>query len=211
MTARITTHRAESSHYTRDCLPIVAACQQSAEMTVRAAQMVILSIRYPFLDLAMPMADVDAHGAESRFIYGWKRDSLAYVVRNAGALHSIARALYTQEIALADAVLAFSAVPGLGIVKASFLAQLTAGDGACLDAHNVDSLGLARTAFKFPKTLTVDAQRARIAAYNAAWQTVGDSAWWWDRWCDARATKRAARGVTGADVSRLHRTLILGG
>jgi hypothetical protein len=202
--------RRARGHFATDCLPIVAACQSDAEIFTRAAQFVIATIRFPFQSVPMAMADIDALGQESRFVYGWKRDSLRYIAEHKSELHASARACAKGKLSLDSLLLAFLAVPGLGIVKASFLAQLSVGNGACIDAHNLRAMGLSETAFRLSKALTVRTVQQRIAAYNGAWRAIGDSAHWWNVWCDNLATLRAAHFADGAHVSRLHREIILG-
>lgn len=209
--------------FTTDCLWIANQAQNSADVFPGIAALVSLSIQQPFWMLPRQVADVVKRDYASPFLWGHKAGSLHYVRANKRALHASARACYEGDKSLDDLILDYLAIPGLGIVKASFLAQMTVGDGACLDTLNLRTLGLREDAFKTPKTLQVKTIRARIAAYNATWRSVGDSAHWWDSWCDLVAsrthidvgtTRRRTIGSAGADVhavSRLHRLAITGG
>lgn len=207
------------SPFTQDCLWIVEHAQRSADTFPGIAALVLLSIRQPFYLMGTQVADVARNDYASRFLFGWKSAGLHYVRANKKALHASARACHDGTKTLDDLILDYLAVPGLGIVKASFLAQMTVGDGACLDTLNLRTLGLSETAFRLSKTLTVKTVKARIAAYNAVWRSVGDSAHWWDSWCDLVAGRShnvlgRAIGSAGAlshQVSRLHRIAITGG
>ena len=208
-----------STHFARDCLWIVDQVQNGPpESIVGVAALCMLSIQQPFWMMPRQMADLAENGISSVYLFGAKRSGLAYVMRNRRELHKSALAYADGRISLDTLILDYLAVPSLGIVKASFLAQMTVGDGACLDTLNLRTLGLAETAFRLPKTLTVGTVRKRIAAYNAVWRSVGDSAHWWDSWCDLVATRsHNARGalIQGFDdtahVSRTHRLAITGG
>ncbi len=82
---------------------------------------------------------------------------------------------------------------------------MTVCQGACLDSHNLKALGLDVNTFKTPKSLTVKTIALRITVYNATWQAIGDSAHWWNGWCDFIATLYPKRFANGAAVSALHR------
>ena len=209
-----------ASHFTTDCLWIVDHAQRSADSFPGISALVLLSIQQPFSELARAMPDVAANGFESRYLWGFKPKGLAYVQANKSDLWRSARRYADGEINLDTLILDYLAIPGLGIVKASFLAQMTVGNGACLDTHNLRSLGLALDAFKTPKTLKVDSVRKRIATYNATWQNQGDSAHWWNLWCDSVGSRtHNSRGAHlnglfyggGAEVSALHRLAITAG
>jgi thermostable 8-oxoguanine DNA glycosylase len=156
--------------------------------------------------------DVRQHGAESRFAWGNKRAGIAYILAEQHGLHAKAQAYQRGGISLESLILEYLAIPGLGIVKASFLCQLTVGDGACLDIHNLRAMGLNEAAFKTPKTLKVESILKRIRAYNGAWSAIGDSAYWWNSWCDSYAARAQAKSPVkysdGAAVSAAHLTII---
>jgi hypothetical protein len=208
-----------STHFARDCLWIVNEVQNGKpESMVGVAALVMLSIQQPFYMMPRQIEGVARDGVTSPYLFGAKRNGLACVMRNRRELHRSALRYADGAIDLDTLILDYLAVPCLGIVKASFLAQMTVGDGACLDTLNLRTLGLAESAFRLPKTLTAATVRKRIAAYNAVWRSVGDSAHWWDSWCDLVASRsHNARGalIQGFDdtahVSRTHRLAITGG
>lgn len=195
-------------HYSRDCLPIVAASQASVEIFQRAAIFTSLTIRQLFVTIPLQMADVELNGVESRFLFGPKRDAWRYIAANRESLWHAARSCHAGQIDLDSLVLEFLAIPGLGIVKASFLAQLTTGQGACIDAHNLRELGLDETAFRLSKKLTFPTIRKRIQAYNAVWRCRGDSAYWWNLWCDGVASRRPAWFASARECSASHRVIL---
>lgn len=205
--------------FTKDCLWIVEHAQKSPDYFPGIASLVLLSIQQPFYSIARQVDDVAKNDYAAKSLWGWKSNGLHYVRANKRELWDAARACYAGNRSLDDLILDYLAVPGLGIVKASFLAQMTVGDGACLDTLNLRTLGLSESAFKTPKTLQVKTIRQRIAAYNATWRSVGNSAYWWDAWCDlvaqrthnARGASHPSAGQGAHAVSKIHRLAINGG
>ena len=207
-------------YYDRDCTWIAEQSLATPEAFPGIVAFVLLTIQQPFSQMADAMPDVAQHGTQSRYMWGFKPDGFRYARKNARELWQASRDFADGRKSLDDLILDYLAIPGLGIVKASFLAQLTVGEGACLDTHNLRSLGLALDAFKTPKTLTIATVRKRIATYNATWRRAGTSAYWWDSWCDGVGNRtHNARGAKvngsfnggGAEVSALHRLAITAG
>lgn len=145
-------------------------------------------------------------GAESQYLFGWKREGFLTLVREAESFRLAANEYRAapSDAGLDALVQRFMAVPGLGIVKASFMAQLLVGDGACLDSHNLERLGLRAEFFKTPKTLKAATIAEKIKTYRLTWQARGDSAFWWDSWCDLLAARYPKHFQDGRAVSALH-------
>jgi hypothetical protein len=196
------------SYWQADCLPIVDAAQDSAENWARVATFVILTIRQMFFLMPAQMQDVLSNGRDAIALFGFKQNGYDFIQENKDSLWTRSRECEQGAITLDDLILSYLAIPGLGIVKSSFLAQLTVGEGACIDAHNLRVLGLGETAFRTPKRLTVGSLRKRIAAYREIWSASGTSETWWDLWCDGLAARFPARYGNGAAVSKLHRVAI---
>lgn len=199
------------SHFARDCLPIAAACLDSPDMVARAGCFTLLTIQQWLALVPRAFDDVMVNGAESRFAWGNKRNGVAYVLANKTLLHRAVERFHDNND-LDSLLLEYMAIPGLGIVKASFLAQLTVANGACLDVHNLRALGLDINIFKTPKTLKPEFIMKRLRTYNATWRAHGDSAFWWDSWCDAYAARAQAKSPikyqNGSEVSRVHRVIL---
>ena len=217
-TSRDESKRVAESYFTRDCLWIVERAQASPDTFPGIAALVLLSIQQPFVQMPRQIADVAQDGAESQWLFGYKSAGFDFVRRNKRALWESARACHAGKISLDDLILDYLAIPNMGIVKASFLAQMTVGQGACLDTLNLRTMGLSETAFRTPKALKPVSIRKRIATYNAAWRAHGDSAYWWDSWCDLVGNRtHNVRGykiggfANGSEVSHVHRLAITGG
>ena len=209
------------SYFHRDCMAIVNAAIDNPDIVARTATFTLCTIRQWFALVPPQLTDIDRNGAESTFLFGSKRGGWLYVQEHKRELLKNVQSYHAGKLDLEGLILRFLAIPGLGIVKTSFLAQMLVGDGACLDMHNLEALGLPNTTFRLSKGLKVANVVKRIATYNAVWRAHGDSAYWWDTWCDTLAARSGARmGRTlgwiadrignGAEVSALHRVAVLG-
>jgi hypothetical protein len=206
------------SYFTKDCQWIVGHAQASPDAFPGIAGMALLSIKQPFALMPVFMGDLARMGDQSSYLFGAKRAGFQYVREHKADLWASARAFKRGDLSLDELIADYMKVPSLGIVKASFVAQMTAGEGACIDTINQQRFGLpadfGRSSKHRPSSLP-----ARIHAYNAYWQAHGDSAWWWDSWCDHMAERKFnAAGKrptgnlnTGAEYSALHRLAITAG
>lgn len=199
------------SYFATDCIDISNAALSDIQVFKDAGALVLLSIQQPFITMPGQFADLRRNGRDSKFLFGHKRAGYDFIQQHAVRLQRIARDAKASGD-LDSLILAFLECPNLGIVKASFYAQLTIADGACLDSHNLTRLGLAETFFRTPKTLKIESVHKRIRTYNTVWRNEGDSAYWWDSWCDHVANQKLAKRDqwkaafgSGAAVSRMHR------
>jgi hypothetical protein len=163
----------------------------------------LLTIQQPLQTIERQFADVRANGAASKYLFGAKREGYAYAVEHADMLHAdMLAALATDDVVGAIDLIAL--VPGLGVVKSAFVAQMAGFEIGCLDRHNLARLGLPETAFKLPKTLLPETRRAKIAAYVRFTQAAATSEEWWNSWCAYVAGRRGSPLKTAAAVSRYH-------
>lgn len=164
---------------------------------------VLLTIQQPFQQVAKQFAAVKAEGADCVYLFGAKRDGYRYAVEHAEVLHAaVCKAVEVGDTVGAVDVL--TNVPNLGMVKASFVAQLCGLDVACLDTHNLKRLGLPETALKLPKTLKPETRRDKIARYVGFCRASGGAEYWWNSWCDYVAGRRGSPLKSGAEVSAFH-------
>ena len=126
-------------------------------------------------------------------------------------MHEHKRVIYAaikEAVRTGDAVGAIDVltnVPNLGVVKAAFVAQLCGMDVACIDSHNCDRLGLARTALRLAKTVKPATKLKKIGDYVALCKRTGGSQYWWDTWCEYVAGNSANKKLpTGDAVSAFH-------
>lgn len=193
------------SYYQTDCLDVAGAARHSDKVFAETVTMVLLSIQQPWQGVPAQFAHVRAQGRDSVYLFGAKRAGYDYTQEHVRDLRIAAQIAYDKRD-LDALIMRYLQIPCLGLVKASFLAQLTIADGACLDLHNARRLGLTPRDLLMPKTLSDKAKLARLSAYNATWRAHGDSAYWWDTWCDNMVgTTYNKRLASGAQASAIHR------
>ena len=175
----------------------------------RTFRLVFLSIRQPFHTMQKQMQDVDNNGMQSPYLFGWKRDGLAFVRANASALRETLKAV-PGGYGDAQALLRIATVPGLGLVKAGFVLQLVTGSAGCLDSHNMERFGLNVNAFKYGASASDALKRKKALAYLDACWKAGGCASLWDGWCDHVAAYHPKHWRDGFAVSKMHQTAIMG-
>lgn len=189
--------------------PIAEYALSSDTGLERTLRFVFLSIKQPFWKMAVQMQDVDSKGLESAYLFGWKRQGLEHVRANASRLRAVLSAV-PAGYGDADALLQIANVPGLGLVKAGFVLQLVTGSAGCIDSHNLQRFGLNANAFRFGAATAYKTRRRKALAYLDACRNAGGCESLWDGWCDYVAEQQPKRWTDGAEVSKLHRTTILG-
>jgi hypothetical protein len=190
--------------YDRDMPLMKAHALASPSGLVDVVAFVLCTIQQPLQSVGRQMADIRANGASSKYLFGSKRGGYEYAVAHADVLHAaIVKAVEVRDTIGAIDVL--SNIPGLGIVKASFVAQIVGLEVACLDGHNLKRLGLAEATFKLSKTVKPDTKRKKIAHYVKACAETGGARFWWNSWCEYVAGNKANRSLTDGDmVSAYH-------
>jgi hypothetical protein len=190
--------------YDRDRPLMRAHALNSPEGLTDVVAFVLCTIQQPLQSVGRQMADIRANGAESKYLFGSKRDGYRYAVAHREVLFAaVTKAVETGDTIGAVDVL--TSVPGLGIVKASFVAQICGLEVACLDTHNLKRLGLAETAFKLAKKVKHNTKLAKISAYVDICASTGGARHWWNSWCDYVAGNRANKALLSGDaVSAYH-------
>ena len=156
------------------------------------------------------IADIEKHGFKSRFLKNkTKAKGLKYAIDNQTKLFWDIQELKKKSLneidTVSKAVRLFNEIPGIGMVKASFICQMLGFNVACLDVHNLNRLGLDVKDVTLPKSLTDKTKLKKIKAYVHLTQKQG-TVYWWNSWCDYVADKGGANKLlpTGEDVSAFH-------
>lgn len=194
--------------YARDCHAIAQHACASPAGLLDVIEFTLCTIQMGFSTVKLQRRDIAINGASSAFLFGSKRVGWTYSRDNAAALWGEAMAIRDRGLdnvdAVTDAVLHFMQIPGLGMVKASFVAQMLGFNVACLDTHNLRRLGLPQSAMKISATLKPASMRRKVEAYVALCQQDG-AAYWWDTWCNYVAGNKANKLLdTGDVVSKYH-------
>lgn len=196
--------------YKRDQAAIERWCKNPDKL-LTVGTMVLLSIRMQWVGVGTQMADVRANGANSKCLFGWKREGYIYLRDNRKALYRKVRMYRAGKLELGCLIREFLKVPGLGLAKAGFVVQLLVGEAGCLDMHNVERFGLTPEAWRIRKlTRTADQVREiddKIELYLGLCHTCGKSEKLWDDWC-AHLNDNVSTFESADDVSRRHFTYL---
>ena len=186
----------EITHHKKSVLPVVTftLCTIQAGLSTCKSQ----------------IEDVNIHGSASRFMWGKKGDGYNYVKENDaylwGKVNHIKDTMGTESVeACVEVVRLFMRVPNLGMVKASFVAQMFGFNVSCIDSHNIKRLGLKPSVVQTPPAkMSEGGKLKKITKYVEMCQLEG-SEYWWDTWCEYVAGNRANKALdTGDVVSRYH-------
>lgn len=194
--------------------PILARyAGESPAAFARVCTFVLLTIRNPIEKVGDYVADVDAKGSDSRYLWGHKRPGFLYVNANAQAIYAGARTAteHGDDIRLMVELLQ---IPSLGMAKAGFLAQICFGRIGCLDTHNLTRFDLTADRFRL-NGVSAATMVARIRSYVATCRLCGGSEELWNSWCRYVAALRPAsfaqeslfrpsNGSAADAVSRIH-------
>lgn len=185
----------------REHAPVIAAgMREDPEIFKRGLVFVILSIRQRIDLMPGQMDEVEERRAEAPCLFGWKRRAYRAIQLDGGWLWNRCTSWASEPDGARWAIKDLMQVPGLGIVKAAFAAQLFGFDVACIDSRNAEREGRKRDAFKYDKGRSTDARLEKLLTLYLS-VTHGRAEEYWDAWCDYVA---ADYGLTGEQVSAIH-------
>lgn len=176
-------------------------CLESPDNMARMVEFVLATIQQSISQVPMILDDIDKHGSDSVFLFGSKRDGY-------NQLHENKNRLYDQACGLFDpveAIVLFSSIKGIGVVKAGFCAQLLGLPTGCIDSHNLVRHGINPNAVNVSDNLKPTTRIKRIHNYVDLTIELGGAVYLWDSWCNYVAGNRSNKSlVTGEHVSQLH-------
>lgn len=189
--------------YDRDMPAMAKHGWSSPDGLVDIVTFVLCTIQQPLQSVGNQIADIRANGAKSKYLFSAKRNGYQFIVDNKSTIYDglVECKKYDDVV---GAVELLTTIPSLGMVKAGFVAQCLGFNVACIDSHNLDRLGMARSALRLAKGIKPELKRKKIADYVAFCQKKG-AKYWWDTWCDYVAGNRANKKLlTGDAVSAYH-------
>ncbi len=192
----------------RDHQPIIAInARKSAEGFKRACVFVLSTIRVGLpTAVAATRTYLKTGEREPGAFFGSKLDGLDYLDVHAERLWSLCEHLSATldgrelENALVDVLID---IPGIGLAKAGFIAQLIYGRSGCIDTHNLIRFGLKEREFRpIPASAKPATRERHINRYNEFVEQVGGTEKLWDDWC-AHVSSLQGYG-TPDEVSAMH-------
>ena len=160
----------------------------SADNLVDIILMVVLSIQQNWGTVGRQMLDVKEHGADSKFLWGSKRNAYKYLQRNKHFMHSQYLAVCNSNKSDAEKAMSlmkiFLRVPNLGLAKAGFVCQMTEGLVGCIDTHNIKMYGIDEKHLKLAKSVKSESiRRSKIDQYIRICHSIGTEQLW-NNWCN---------------------------
>jgi hypothetical protein len=164
---------------------------------------VLLTIRTPLVRAAESMRDADPSDmtGERQAAWQWIGDHAERVL---GQCEDLLSGWHDPAECDAQLVAYLATLPGLGLAKAGFVAQLAFGRTGCLDTHNLRRFGYGAYAFAHLKRRKPAGQLALARKYVAAVAQCGGTGPLWDTWCQYVAERQPARYESAWQVSELH-------
>lgn len=146
----------------------------------------LLSIRQPFSGLVDTMADVRANGSSSAYLFGFKIDGYRYArARQDEMLADLRDAADENDVVTAMNVL--TRVPGLGLAKAGFVAQMLGFPVGCIDSRNAAVHGIDYKTIRLDKAHIKNpwTWHRKVKTYVNLCKHLGGAAKLWNDWCEA--------------------------
>lgn len=187
---------------------IARYAQASPEGLRRVVDFVSLTIRMPFYRVPDDMKAVDR--GETGPIWGMKRATFDWLKDNYVALYEGAmKDAQIDDAREREAALLyrFAGIPGIGLVKGGFIAQLAFGCGGCLDANNIERYNLNPLKLRgnrFKATKRPENKESLVHEYQTMLQQCGGTEHLWDSWCEYLAERNPERYESAEYVSALH-------
>ena len=207
--------------YTSHATAIQAHVERNgAEAFKQVALFVLATIRVPLYAAASCTRNIleghDTDGAAfRRVIWGHKRAGLEYLESNFREVHRKAL-MGVRGVILAgewkderryweaQLLIELAKIPGIGLAKAGFLAQLCWGISGCLDTHNLRNYGIDANVCSLPAKLKHKTKLARASKYSEIVEQLGGTEHLWDEWCKHVARTQPKRYTDANHVSLLH-------
>jgi len=190
--------------------------KESASNLSDVTLMGVLSIRQPWLNIGTQMIDVRTNKLNAKSLWGFKKDTYIYLESNKHKMYAQMMAVINSNKTDASKAMSlmkiFLRVDGLGMAKAGFMCQLTAGLVGCMDSHNLKMYNLDAKDFvlaKNPKTIkSLDANVKKIRNYVQICNEYGTENLW-NSWCSFLATK-STKWRDANHVSEVHYSYLTG-
>ncbi len=196
--------------YAQDQARIQRWCK-NPDKVVQVGLMALCSIRMQWVGVGNQLAKINS--GDLTPLWGHKKAGFRYLQANKRMLYRTVRDLRAGRISTRAFIRQWIKVPGMGMVKAGFVAQITCGKGGCLDMHNITRYGLDAKVFTIPKRVNIADQMQviddSINHYLSLCELCRGTEYLWDEWC--RVLDEKVGTFHGADdVSRRHYIYLLG-
>ncbi len=180
---------------------IADGMRRDPETFIRGALFALLSIRQPVIYVPDMLSEVSREGRNAQSLFGFKRDAYDHLQEHGTSLWQAVTRAQTPRAAIVAAL----SVPGLGIVKGTFVAQLAGHDVACLDSRNMKRLGMPMRAWRSDGIIgkTAPAFQRKLDRYLSLVE--GRAEEFWNDWCNDVAPRWK---MSAHEISALHLSIV---
>ena len=194
--------------YNLHATEIQSFAQKSANNLEAVILMVALSIQRRWNTVGKQMEDVKAKGHESKYLWGNKFKTYKYLQRHKHFMFAQFKAVINSsrdnEYKALKLMEIFLRIDGLGLAKAGFVCQLTAGLVGCIDTHNIRMYGIDIKHLKYSPNVKCHIKRKfKIKSYINICNNIGTEHLW-NNWCNYLAAKSPKSWRDGYHVSAAH-------
>lgn len=186
--------------------------RKNSQNFFQVLQFTLLTIQQSLHSVPYMMAEVNREGINSGYLWGIKGIAWENMSGRKNEVYDHAMAAYDgsadPHTQARELILYLASLPGLGLVKGGFVAQLAFGLVGCLDSHNAKRFGLTRSqlsanAFKCARSHAT--RYAKVDGYLSLCYELGGCAALWDSWCEYVADRNTFNVYGNAhDVSAMH-------
>lgn len=197
---------------------IKAFAQRNPDNLFLVIMMVVLSIQQKWSLVGDMLLDMDKNQKNSKFIWGNKRSTYNYMVKHQhfifGQMMAVLNSVHLTSYEKAYSLMKiFLRIDGLGLAKAGFVCQLTAGLVGCMDVHNIKTYNIKPNSLVLNKKLTSEkgilSNNNKIKQYITICQDYGTENLW-NSWCSMIAASYPKDFIDGNHVSEVHYTYLTG-
>jgi len=193
--------------YNRDQKLIGMLSRGNPKATKQVLILVLDSVRNFFGNTETRMKEIKRRGANAVALNNkTKTKGYRYIQSNWKYLHDV---IHSDDLTLADKLVALTEIPNIGLVKAGFILQLCLGEVGCIDCHNSAKYDINLENFKLHNVKKLATKIKKAQDYITACEQVGGSRKLWNEWCKTISQKYPTRFATASDVSRVHADVIV--
>ena len=193
--------------YNRDQKLISMLSKGNPKATKQVLILVLDSVRNFFGNTETRMKEIKRRGANAVALNNkTKTKGYRYIQSNWKYLHDV---IHSDDLTLADKLVALTEIPNIGLVKAGFILQLCLGKVGCIDCHNALKFDVDLTKFKLNYTNRLATKIKKAQQYIELCERAGGSRKLWNGWCKTIATKYPSHFDSANDVSRVHADVIV--
>ena len=182
--------------------PIIAKHGKASSKGLRDVMIFVLStIQTPISRTVTVSADIHENGVKSKYLSTAQCNTVEWIDCYSGLLH---RKLSDVDCPI-EATCKILQTPGLGVVKAAFVAQLLGYEIGCIDRHNALAFDVPRNILRVGTHLSDESIFRKVKDYASVCNRRGGSEYMWNQWCEGVAgTRYNKRLATGHQVSYEH-------